>query len=63
MDTLVKCPVYNSTHVVDDDCTDIVNLGEVAVLTYHGGCEWCGASLTWDEVFEFKKIDNVIVHK
>lgn len=56
----LKCPKCGGTHIVKEDCYDLVN-GEGITLKELccGHCEDCGTDLQWDVVYQFIGYDAI----
>ncbi len=56
----LKCPKCGGTHIVEDDCYDIIK-GENHTIKELccGHCESCGADFQWDVVYQFIGYDEI----
>lgn len=56
----LKCPKCGRTHIVKDDCYDIIS-GENNTIKELccGHCEDCGTDIQWDVVYQFIGYDAV----
>lgn len=56
----LKCPKCGGTHIVKDDCYDIIN-GENNTIKELccGHCDDCGTDIQWDVVYQFIGYDAI----
>lgn len=56
----LKCPKCDGTHIVKDDCFDIID-GENHTIKELccGHCEDCGIDVQWDIVYQFIGYDKI----
>lgn len=56
----LKCPKCGGTHIVEDDCYDVIGSAENTIKELMcGRCEDCGADVQWERVYKFMGYNDI----
>ena len=56
----LKCPKCGGTHIMEDDCYDVIGGAENTIKELMcGQCEDCGTALQWERVYKFVGYDAI----
>ena len=56
----LKCPKCGGTHIVEDDCYDVIGGAENTIKELMCGyCEDCSTDVLWERVYKFIGYDAI----